>query len=301
MHNYPVSLGLVALLVPLMGLVACGGAGSSAASPSAQAGDKYPIVLHRDLEPGKTYRLRVEDESTEHSVTSIAGKVVDEKNTTTLFSLVGSHKTLSAGRYQPGEYVIEELTRTTNGDKTALLPTGSKVSENLVGKQWQYTVAGKPVSEQATKALHALLQDTEGASSDDDIFGSKLPRAIGESWPVDVHHLPPLDESIVVNPEGASGSTRLVALRKLDGVDCLELRGELSVPSMTLKDLPEGAKLLSGGVSGNFVGMAPVDTNLPSPSVTRTIDVKLKMEVPSPRGAVTVDMTVHNEHSHKRN
>jgi len=284
-----------------MGLVACGGASSTAASPGAQASDKYPIVLHRDLEPGKSYRLQVKEESTEHSVTSIAGKVVDEKNTTTLFSFVGSEKTLSAGRDQPGEYVVEELTQTANGAQAALLPAGAKISANPVGKQWQYTVEGKPVSEQATKALEALLGSTVGGSDDDEvIFGSKLPRAIGESWPVDVHHLP-TDENIVYNPEGASGSTRLVGLRKLDGVDYLEIQGELSVPSVVLKGLPEGAKLVSGGVSGHFVGMVPADAKVPSSSLAFTIDVKLKMEAPSPRGPVTVDMTVHKDHSQKRN
>ena len=95
MHSYPVSLSLVALFVPLMGLAACGGASSTAASPSAQATDKYPIVLRRDLEPGKSYRLQIKDESKEHSVTSFAGKVVEDKNTTRLFSFVGSQKALS--------------------------------------------------------------------------------------------------------------------------------------------------------------------------------------------------------------
>jgi len=299
MKSHSVSLSLVAICLPLLGLTACGGSGSAAASPDAEAGGKHAIVLRRELEPGKSHPLQVKDESSQHTVTSVAGKVAADVSTTTLLSFVGTERALSAGRDQPEEYVVEELTRTTDGKTVELLPKGAKLASKPDGKEWQYELEGKPVSEEVSDALHTLLGRTVGGPTDDEIFGTKQPRAVGESWNVDVNHLPP-DEHIAFNPEGASGSMRFVGVRKVGETDCLDLQADLSVPSVSLKGLPEGAKVRSASMTGKFAGLFPADIKLASPSQSMVIDVKLQMEVAAPQGAVVVDMTVHNDHSQNR-
>jgi hypothetical protein len=300
MHSFPVSLALVSLFVPLLGLAGCGGAGSTAAPPSAQAGEKYPIVLRRELPPGKSYQLRVKDESTEHTVVSLQGKVVKDQTKTTLLSFVGSQQALSGGRDQPTDYVVEELTRTADGQKTALLPPGSKIAARPAGKEWQYTVEGQPAAEDVNNALQKLFGSSAGGPTDDDVFGSKQPRAVGESWSVDLTSFP-ADEKIELNPDGASGSTRFVTQRNVDGVACQELQADLSVPKVTLKGLPEGAKVLSVSLTGHFLGLYPVDTRLPSPSQGLAMDMKFKMEIASPQGPATVEASVHSDHTQNRN
>jgi hypothetical protein len=188
MHSYRTPLAFVALLVSLSGFVACGSEHSTPVSP-ASANGKYPIALRRELEPGKSYHLRVKDESTEHMVTRVRGQVNEETKTTVL-SFVGAQQALAAGRDQPTDYVVEQLTRTQNGTESVLLPAGAKIACRADGKHWQYTVDGQLASEELANALKTLLGDSIGGPTDDEIFGTNQPRAIGESWPVDVSHLP---------------------------------------------------------------------------------------------------------------
>jgi hypothetical protein len=282
----------------LFGAAACGGASATPAPSSTQASDKYPIVLQRDLEAGKTYRISIKDESQEQAVMRVQGKVVSDESKSTLLSFVGTQKPLSPGRDQPAEYVVEEMTRTLAGQTAALLPAGSKIAAKPVDKKWHYAVEGQAMTEELDEALHTLFGDEIGGPSDDDLFGSKVPRAIGESWNLDISHFQ--DENVKLHPEGATGSTRLLALRKIDGVDCLEIQADLSVPRVTLNGLPEGTKLLEARMSGNFLGMFPTDGKRPSLSQGMSMDMKMKMEVPSPNGPVLAEMIRHDERTANR-
>lgn len=285
-------------LLLLFGATACGGASATPAPSSTQATDKYEIVLRRDLEAGKSYRVSIKDDSQEHAVMRVQGKVVSDESKSTLLSFVGTQKLLSAGHDQPAEYVVEELTRTQAGQTVALLPAGSKIAATPVDKKWQYVVEGQAMSEELDEALHTLFGDEIGGPSDDDLFGSKVPRAIGESWNLDISLFQ--DESVKLHPEGATGSTRLLSLRKIDGVECLEIQADLSVPRVTLHGLPEGTKLLEGGMSGHFLGMFPTDRKRPSLSQGMSMDMKMKMEVQSPNGPVLAEMTRHDERTANR-
>jgi hypothetical protein len=285
-------------LLLLLGATACGGASATPAPSSTQASDKYPIVLRRDLEAGKSYRISIKDESKERAVMRVQGKVVSDETKSTRLSFVGTQKLLSAGRDQPAEYVVEELTRTAAGQTAPLLAPGSKIDAKPVDKKWQYAVEGQVISEELDEVLHTLFGDEIGGPSDDDLFGSKVPRAIGESWNLDISHFQ--DENVKLHPEGATGSTRLLSLRKIDGVDCLEIQADLSVPRLTLNGLPEGTKLLEGGMSGHFLGMFPTDTKRPSLSQGMSMDMKMKMEVQSPNGPVLAEMIRHDERTLNR-
>lgn len=294
MPRYSRSIALVLLLAAS----GCGGATSTAAASAAPSADKYPILLRREQPAGKAVRIRIKDESKERTVMRVQGNVVSDATSSTLLSFVGTLRNLSPGHDQPAEYVVEELTRISDGKTAALLPAGSKIAANPVNEKWQYAIEGQTISEELGEALHTLFGDDVGGPTDDDLFGSKVPRAIGESWNLDIANFK--DENVALNPEGASGATRLVSLRKVDGLDCLEVQADLSVPSVTLKGLPAEAKLLEAALSGHFLGLYPTDTKLPALSQGMSMDIRMKMEVQSPNGPVLAEMTRHDERTVNR-
>jgi hypothetical protein len=292
--------GAALSLVGLVGLVGCGAPTAGAVSGAAnETTKKYPIQLEREYEPGKQYRVRVKDESNETMVMSNQGQVLNEEKKHEILSFAGTRKTLSPGDDPPTEYVVEELLQSLNGQSQALLPPGTRVMATARDEKWHYTVDGQPVGEVVAGALSDLLGASAGGPGDDQIFGSTTPRAVGERWEVDVANLPEEDE-ITFDPQGASGFTRVVALRQLDGVECLEIEAQLSLPKVSFKGLPADAKFLGASMTGNFLGLFPTDARLPSISKGMTTDMTAKMEVMSPQGPVMVDMKMHGEKTTNR-
>ena len=293
-----------ALLRPVLGLVVasltgCGGGGSGPAANAGQAGQKYPIVLERDSEPGKPHPVRIKDETTDTTMMSSQGKVLSEEKKIKALSFAGTGNALAAGKHHPTEYVVDELSQLKDGQPMALLAPGTKVLKSPVGKKWQYTVEGTPVGEEVRDALETLFSGTVSDTGDDDIFGTAEPRAVGESWSINVEKMKE-DEELDFDPKGASGSTRVVALRQVDGVECLEIEAEMTIPQVDFKGLPQGAKVLESKMSGRFIGLFPTNTKLLSLSQGMSMDVVIKMEVMSPNGPVRLDMVSHGEKTTNR-
>src|SRR5689334_9272569 len=120
MHRFSVSVIALALSAPLFGLPAC-----SPSSASAPEGGKYRILLERSLELGKQYHLEIKDSSKD--IVLAAGTVVPDQTKTVLLSFVGLQQAQGVGDHQPTEYVVQEMTKTLNGQQLVLLPAGAKI------------------------------------------------------------------------------------------------------------------------------------------------------------------------------
>jgi hypothetical protein len=87
-----------------------------------------------------------------------------------------------------------------------------------------------------------------GSATDDEVFGTKEPKAFGESWPINAK-LGSEDvkkSGIEVSPEHLNGRTELVGKERIGEADCLSVRGELVASGVALKDLPGGATVDEG-------------------------------------------------------
>jgi hypothetical protein len=271
MHRSSFSLLALALSASLFGLSACGPA-------NAPAGGKYRILLERNLELDRQYRLEIKDSSKD--VVLAAGTIVPDQTKTVVRSFVGTQQAKGVGDHQPTEYIVEQMTVTLNGLQQIVLPTGTKIVATPGNDKWSYTVNGKMPNKELDALLRQLFGNEISKANDDAIFGSKMPRSIGESWSVD-----------------ASGTTRLVQVSTVGSQECLEIQAELNIPGVQIKGLPAGTKMLHSEMKAYFMGMFPTDHKLPSASQSQEMDMTVKMQVPSPQGIVPVDMQMHTEHS----
>jgi hypothetical protein len=265
----------------------CGSAETTVAAPKKQA--KYPIQLERDLKPGVAYRVRIEEDTTEHATFTLGGKVVKQDEKTSVLRFVGTRKVLGSGKRPPSEYVVEELTINLGGKAEPILPEGTRIVATPVADQWQYRVDDKPVSEEVDKHLGTLFGRNVSSTSDDDLFGSKVPRAVGESWPAELSKLS-ADEEIVFEPQDGSGAVRLVAVRTVDGVECLEVEGSLKIKKLSTPGMPADAKVHRAALNGRFLGLFPTALSEPALNTSMEGEMTMQFEVASPKGPVLVDM-----------
>jgi hypothetical protein len=102
-----------------------------------------------------------------------------------------------------------------------------------------------------------------GDVSDDDVFGSREPRKVGESWAADPAALAKWvsREGAAVDKNSVSGTIKLKGLQTVNGVQCLVVTGravtEPWVPDP--KDMPEDMRLVSGRDEYKFTRLVPVD------------------------------------------
>lgn len=281
----------VALACTLSFCPACASTGGEAAS-SAQAPDqKFPIRFEREFEPGKIYKVELLNEERQRMLFSFDEKLVEEQVEHKVLHFWGTQQALAAGRHQPTQYVVEEFTLSEPGKKSELLPSGARIVSRIVGEHWRYEVDGRAPDAELDGHLGSLFGRELSASGDDEVFGSKIPRAVGESWPADVSHLPQSAE-ISMHAEGASGSVRLAKLRVVDGVQCLQMQADLRVPEVTVRTLAQEATVLRSQLEGKFEGVFPVDIGLPPVNSSMEMQLDVQMQVQAERGPLTLDLTL---------
>ena len=99
--------------------------------------------------------------------------------------------------------------------------------------------------------------------SDDDVFGAKEPKSIGQSWPMNRSLAAQglKDRGIEVLPDRMSGSVQLESIDKIGSLDCLRLRGEMTIDSISSAGLPPGFTLDAGSLKSVLRGCVPLETH----------------------------------------
>ncbi len=161
------------------------------------------------------------------------------------------------GRPTRSEFTVTRLAR----DERALLEGGRVVQVTTAerGADATITVDGRPAEAPVREALDAvILLETQSALTDDDIFGSQQPRAVGATWPIDGPRASNdlRDESgIAATLTGESHLVRRLMSRQ---TDCIEVEGVMHGPVTAIPGLPPGMTLQSGTLEAHFRNVLPV-------------------------------------------
>jgi hypothetical protein len=262
-------------------------------SAAAQSGKKYEIVMRRTYQAGKPYRMSIKNESTQVVETIFQGQSIDRKEQYTQLSFLGTIQ----GNAVPAtsrEFVVEQLAQVSGDGTRELFPAGTKLHGKQAGKSWNYSVSGKPVAKDLSESLKTLLDESLESTDDDAVFGSGMPRAVGEQWSIDTSKLPK-DKDIGFKPEDASGMAKLTAVKDIAGIECLQIEAEVMFRNLSLNKLPHSAKVLEAQMVAHFVGLFPTNPNLPRLSDGSAMDMKVKFQAQSPNGPVIGEMTMHDQ------
>jgi hypothetical protein len=234
-------------------------------------GPRYPIRFGRPMTVGLRYR----DVTTGSQQTKITVGGRPNPLRTSLFSYVYEadctvKAVVSGGQPVRKELRIIRLEVDTGTGAQTLLPAGTVVDGRVVGGKEQYAIGGKTVSPLAYRALEsAVYLYTKPGQSDNELIGTEAPRRIGESWgPNKRRFIAFLKRSHsktinVPSAEDISGKITLVGLRQIDGVEVLDIRGQIRIDNMAPRRGFSGPGThQTGHMEYRFTGWLPKDLSI---------------------------------------
>ena len=102
------------------------------------------------------------------------------------------------------------------------------------------------------------------SGGDDDIFGSKVARKVGESWPLDSKGAAKwaTGEGVTVDKKDVGGTMTLKGVENANGGKVLRISGTIAMKNLKMPALP-GATVQSCEMKAQFTGLYPVNFALP--------------------------------------
>jgi hypothetical protein len=170
-------------------------------------------------------------------------------------------------------YTIEHLIVQTPAGRTEVLP-GGWVVESEPGRDAPTFRSAEPLPVEARRALDDVLSPLSSGSTDDQVFGTTEPRAVGAIWPVNAaltaRELGAMH--LDVPAESVRGQSQLVGRVEVGGKVCLDVAGELSIRDTRMIDVP-GARTDAAELRSTYRTRIPVDAG------SAEVDSSLRVEL----------------------
>jgi hypothetical protein len=259
----------------------------------------FPIRLHRAYRAGDRGMVSTVVHSRRTTVVAEGDRIVrreaDDRELA-LEAIVEVIRVDAAGAPVTLAYTVEHLIVETPAGRTEVLPGGWVVGAERAGGAVTLRSA-EPLPREAREALDDILSPLPAESTDDDIFGTAEPQAIGAIWPVNAAlaarelgraHLD-------VPTQAVQGQSQLVGLVELAGQVCLDVAGELSIRDPRIIDVP-GARLDAAELRSTYRKRIPLDPTSPELDATLRIDLDVTAIIgiaPDREGRMTT--TSHRE------
>lgn len=226
----------------------------------------YPIHLDRKDTPGEMYVLTAT--GSQRSLISVGERTAGAEEYRVSF--VGRAKIEEVdgkGSAYKIRFTVTRFTK-TSGDRTedVLMPgtvivaDGSR-DENLA---LESGVLGR-LAKDAFSTVYTAHKPN--STTDDEIFGTKEARSVGESWPINASlaaESAAKDAGMVIPVDQLSGSTKFVALDNVGDAECARVESQMSADNFSGKNAPMGVLIKKGSVDATFGGCFPVKVSVHS-------------------------------------
>lgn len=260
----------------------------------ASANEAQSIKLTRPEAVGDTYRVKASGSIQNALVFKGDGKETSRQQQSLQTELVGDVKVLEVspnGASTKLSLTVKKLEQTSEGKKRSLLPEGTVVTLGRQGQTPTYQTESGPVANEVAAALVTVIQasDSQGPT-DDETFGAKEPKKVGESWPASKEALLKGFERIGPGFDQASldGKATLVEVKSVGTTPCTVVRYEATArpdPSKPLQGMPNWAKVTGGQMSIVGSKTSPVDPKQRALTETAEMSMNLKAGGTAPNGA----------------
>ena len=245
----------------------------------------FAIHMHRESKVGQKFRLAIKASMQLVIERHVGTRSEKEKEVfdTDFAGVVTVLKTTKGGGKKKVLIVIEKFMITEEGFTFEGMPKGTRLIASLKDREVIFSEAlegqedGKPVAEGIE--LDALQQvislDDEGDVTDDDIFGSKEKRKVGDKWPVNKDKAIEdfRKDDIVIFADRFKGETKLAGVVKVNGAECYRLTGSFDAQQFR-PPVPRGFRVQESGLTAKYAGCFPGDTKLPE--LETTVDVRMR-------------------------
>ena len=190
-----------------------------------------------------------------------------------LIGLMSVIDTGAGGRLTKYSLEIEKCLVTTAGSSKPLIGQGESLVATLEGNRYMFAVRNTPVDAATATALGLVRPSPVANVGDDDVFGARERKKVGESWPINGRlAAESLKESLKIETrQGAiKGSATLDGVVRAGENEHLIITASIAVDDFSIP-LPDGIKIHSGQLVGTFSGRFPVAQGLPPPEKSTTL------------------------------
>jgi hypothetical protein len=262
-----------------------GGAAPSAEPPLPEG--KYRIVWTRPDRVGARARVKHVTRDVRETRIVRGKRMVDRQSYARRVTLEAVAETLAVGadgRATKRRYQIEKVEADTAKRPRVIVPAGTEiVVTRAAGKRGTLHASSLALSEEDQRALEAVLPTTLGTTTEQQVFGSHQPRAIGDSWPIDGELARTMLDESGIRPSGAPrGVSRVLEKRAVGGEECLLILASLELDRFTPAEADPDAQLERASLRMRATSALPLD--LRRPARTQTIAIEMQMVFSTDKG-----------------
>lgn len=266
-------------------------AGAAASDPDR----RYPIVLSPPSTVGEKSHERTEATVVTETSLRLDGREVrrsQEDRTVRIAGVATVREVDSEGVVLVYEIEVESATVESGGVKRALASRGDVVEVRRKGPAPRISVNGQAPSPEDLQAFELPLTTSDPGASNDAVLGSRQPRSVGESWPVDSAKAAEdfsRQGKMQVSASAVSGQSTLAATRSCGkSQTCLLIRSELDIGPFDIVGLPPGASMRHSECAVRIEALQPL-TPRAAESVGR-MDMRLRTLVGMAQGTHDVEI-----------
>jgi hypothetical protein len=256
-------------------LLACAACGSEATTAPAASvttpgtSRAYEIVIHRPLKAGDRFhvvveaREQIDGAETSSTVEQARVKNIAKNLQLLLVGMLTIREVDAEGRAQSAVLQVEDFKSTDTGN--ALLPAGAKIDAVRGAGDFALMVDDEPRPDLLRPLQLAFPLHRPGSPLGDELFGSKVPRQIGDTWAFSKSNVARRmeEDGYVVRETGITGDTRLTGTTVVDGAECLELSAKMHADQATVGEQLEYLGVGSGKLDVTLKFVVPTDKSLP--------------------------------------
>jgi hypothetical protein len=252
-------------------LLACGGSTAGAGddtTPSADA--RYEIVIHRPLAVGQRFHVEVEAHEviqaveSEDSPDELVIEGFTEQTQVAFSATVHITEVDDRGRAASAEVEVERFQNPTTHED--ILPAGTRMVVGWDGEELLVEVDGGELDAAGMELFElAFPLQRPGSAVGDDLFGSSTPKAVGETWDMQMDTVADDlgDDGYTVTETNLRGRTELVGTNACGDANCIILESTLTAEQVSIAEEWEMAEFESGDLEAVVRIQLPIDTSQP--------------------------------------
>jgi hypothetical protein len=257
----------------MTGLLRAGGLLVLVLSALARGADDYTIKFDRPDKAGMKFNVVIACARKQENTVTINGKQQPTKDQVIAVQMEAKAEVLEAddrGRDRKVAYTIDKCYKVVDDKEVELLPKGRVLTARLDGTETALEVNEGKLSDEQISDLKLVVQlDSPEEPGMDDLYGTTDRQKIGGTWKVGTTAAVKIAEmaGIVVRKEDISGSAKLNKTESVDGIEWLNISGEMVLKNGILKpldavDVPPGITVKEVSIDHKFSGQIPTDTSL---------------------------------------
>jgi hypothetical protein len=263
----------------------------------------YEIRMTRAAEVGEKFALTASGAMSEQVTLSNQERVLKKDAASFTAKLEGTVTVLEIDELKREiklSLLLSHLFVSTSGEtnEKEALPKGTQVVAQLRNGKEEYLVNGDVASKEIAKVLNLFISLPITKKTDDDVFGTKDRKRVGDHWPVNTANgaeaLAAL--GVKVDADNIKGTMNFEKLVVVDGINCLQLNGKMEMSNIALP-LPAGLVVESSSISTTYSGEYPVDLAIRHLSEEISLKINLMAKGKPKPDAPEITMSMNMEKS----